>query len=240
MSNLDPKMLHRSGTSRLSRNRSLNASTTLNASQPITEASLSEWEEHLAEELFLAYDYDGTGMIEVMDVRELLMEQQWIMDSSALDNFVNSFVGKDAKTVNYEQFMHLYRAMAARQPTSIRKQKGARRIDVADLRNLERDTRRLFDEMDNDGSGYLNMDEMRNVMRESGLPDTDGDEYETVVLETMQFADKNQDGQISFEEFVLYRNAVLDNFFLNGVVIPPQTANTRDDDDQWNEYKFII
>merc|ERR1712187_201398 len=112
---------------------------------------------------------------------------------------------------------------------SIRKQKGARRIDVTDLRSLERDTRRLFDEMDNDASGYLNMDEMRNVMRESGLPDTDGDDYQTVVLETMQFADTNQDGQISFEEFVLYRNAVFDNFFCNGVCIRPYSENIAED-----------
>mmetsp|Transcript_73313 Transcript_73313/g.166184 ORF Transcript_73313/g.166184 Transcript_73313/m.166184 type:complete len:238 (-) Transcript_73313:124-837(-) len=180
-----------------------------------TAAKLQPWEERQARELYLAYDYDGNDSIDRTELQEMLMEQQWCMSASAIEEFIKMNVSSDVSEVNYELFKKLYAAMLAKQPASVRRKRGngGGRITVQDMQELEATARQLFEAMDGDKTGYLSMEEMREVMREAGLPDADGDDYEMVLTEHMRIADANQDGQISFEEFVDYRNVVLANFF---------------------------
>merc|ERR1712232_276620 len=115
-------------------------------------------------------------------------------------------------------FVKLYKGVLAKQPTGVRKQQAMRdgtkgsakgRINIDDLRLLESDLRSLFNSADEGKKGYLSIADMRQVMRLSGLPDLDGDNFETVVHEHMCCADKNADGKVCFEEFVGYRNNII-------------------------------
>merc|ERR1712139_150714 len=68
----------------------------------------------------------------------------------------------------------------------------------------------LFNSADEGKKGYLSIADMRQVLCSSGLPDLDGDNFETVVHEHMKCADKNADGKVCFEEFVGYRNNIIE------------------------------
>jgi len=174
---------------------------------------LEPWDAQYAKEVFEAYDYDRSGQIELTELKELLHESQWLLDSETAESFISKFLGEDVQPVNFERFLKLYRAMGFRQPASARKFKAKVRVDVNDLRALEAKARAIFQELDSEGQLCLGEVEMRKVMKAEGVPDIDGDNYEALVAERMKWIDKNQDGLISFEEFVWYRNAVIDNFF---------------------------
>mmetsp|Transcript_129903 Transcript_129903/g.250525 ORF Transcript_129903/g.250525 Transcript_129903/m.250525 type:complete len:209 (+) Transcript_129903:54-680(+) len=202
---------------------------------------LLEEEERRAKEVFEAYDYDGSGQIDKTEMRELLEELRWFVDSKRLDSFMDK-VFSGSSEVTLKMFMELYKAVLSHQPAGVRKnavtdsktvKSKANRINIFDLRELESELRRLFTEMDEDGKGYLGVDEMRNVLRKSGLPDPDGDDYETAVTEHMQIADLNKDGQISFEEFIFYRNAMINDFYQKEVASSANADIVGDDDHQF-------
>lgn len=200
------------------------------------DEELSSREKAKARELFDAYDYDRRGRIEMSEMNELLMEQNWIMDERGLKQYEDDFLGHHIRYVDYPMFLTIYQKFLTQQPLCIRKIAAqAEQINILDLRAVEAATHRVFQLEDEDGRGYIDMCDMRDIMRESGLPDRDGDDFEAVMLKAMHEFDTNRDGRISFEEFVLYRNAVLDNFHKSDVALQRQTAAV---DDPWDEFHF--
>lgn len=182
---------------------------------------LSTEEQKRVRDVFDAYDYDGSGRIDRTEMRELFEELKWNVDQHQLDDFLANVFGEDVACLDHDMLTAIYKALLAKQATSVRKEQsiGAdasakirrkNRINVRDLRVLEADLRSLFNDADKDRSGYLCVPEMRSVLRSSGLPDPDGDGFETAVHEHMRVADKNADGKISFEEFLAYRNGIID------------------------------
>lgn len=164
--------------------------------------------------MFDSFDDDHCGRVRSAEVRELFSELRWHVEQSEVDDRLQQLFGETTSSLTFEMFLRLYCSVIAKQPYSVRKSrlastKGAR-INIVDLREIEGDLRRLFKEVDVDHSGYLCLDEMREVLRRSGLPDPDGDDYETASAQHMALADENNDGELSFEEFIHYRNAVLD------------------------------
>merc|ERR1712007_364818 len=169
-------------------------------------------------EVFDAYDLDSTGKITFSELRDLLLEQKWCMDWNRMQMFVVEHIG-NASMINFDQFKQLYVAMLETQPVSIRKANSKNaNINVVDLRELEADARHNFASFDKDGSGCLDVEEMKQVMADNGVPDIDGDFYERCVNDRMKTIDVNSDGQVDFEEFTLYGNAVFDNFYKHGIV----------------------
>lgn len=203
--------------------------------------TLSPQEEHAAKELFEAYDLDGTGCITKEELLRLLTEQQWCLDGVVMNEIVSNHCPVNSETIALADFLLIYRAVTAKQPSSVRKSKssmclGPSRIDVSDLRELEADQRAAFEAMDTNRSGFLGVDGMKEVLRTSGIPDADGDDYDGVVLEQMELADKNQDGRISFEEFVIYRNAVLDRFLAQSRTDDAQVPDEPSDPWAWQYF----
>lgn len=176
---------------------------------------LTVQEERAAREVYNAYDLDGMQSLTKQELLELLVEQNWCMDEDTIDSIVSRYCSND-EAIGFDGFLTIYRTVIAKQPTSVRKSisiaGGPANIDITDLRQLEADQREAFEALDTTNCGYLRIDEMKEVLRITGIPDTDGDDYDGIVLEQMELADSNQDGRISFEEFVLYRNAVLGRF----------------------------
>jgi len=81
---------------------------------------------------------------------------------------------------------------------------------VTDLKLTELALRDVFETYDVDRSGYLDMQEMMQVLEESGMPDPHGDRFQTIMESHMAFADADMDGRIDFQEFCVYTNAVIE------------------------------
>ncbi len=57
----------------------------------------------------------------------------------------------------------------------------------------------LFDEVDSDGSGFITVNEVKDLIRKSGHG---GDVSDSEIEALVKACDDNGDGKISFEEFV--------------------------------------
>jgi Ca2+-binding EF-hand superfamily protein len=199
-----------------SRYKAGTALTVLDGTALGEDVKLSREELAQVKEAFKEYDYDGSGLIDKSEMRELLGDLKWGVDRNQLHDFMTNVFGNEVRALDFDMFMKLYKAVLAKQPTGVRKQQsnkegqGSRRISVSDLRMLEADLRSLFNSMDEDKKGYLSILDMRCAMCLSGFPDLDGDNFETAVHEHMRVADTNKDGKVSFEEFIGYRNQIID------------------------------
>merc|ERR1712151_662239 len=106
-----------------------------------------------------------------------------------------------------------YNELLSMQPDCVRKTKQERgRANVADLRQLEEQVRSTFEEHGGKTSNgrLASAAKLRDVMILADLPDVHGDNFETLVFDHMTAANKNDDGGIDFEDYVSFRNAVLD------------------------------
>jgi len=223
------------------------AKTTLSDNIAGDDVKLSREEQGRVKEVFAEYDYDKSGQIDKSEMQELLSDLKWGVDQQQLDTFLTNVFGDNVRVMNIDMFMKLYKAVLAKQPTGVRKQQSTKaggdkvrvagRIGIVDLRVLEADLRTLFNEMDADKTGYLSIPEMRNVMRSSGLPDPDGDNFETAVHETMLVADVNKDGKVSFEEFIGYRNQMID--YINGGIETQGGMVVDEDPDATTQFRFM-
>merc|ERR1711959_382327 len=122
---------------------------------------------------------------------------------------------KDASArLSFDEFVLLYKEVIRQQPAAIQKANSGRRITVEDARLAEASLRSFFDHFDVDGSGFLDMSELQEVLLATGLPDVNGDNFQSVLDEHMALADADMDGQIDFQEFVVYCNAVVDALYV--------------------------
>lgn len=222
------------------------ALTVLDESVLGSNVKLSREEQTRVRDVFNEYDTDGSGQIDKSEVGELLGDLKWGVDQDQLQSFMTNVFGDNVRVFNFETFMKLYKAVLAKQPLGVRKQQSLQdgyrpraggRINIDDLRLHESDLRRLFMAKDEDKTGYLSIAEMRNVILMSGLPDLDGDNFETLVHEHMCIADKNKDGKVSFEEFISYRNAMID--YCYGQVVIAEDAGPEEDPGAYKGFRFV-
>jgi Ca2+-binding EF-hand superfamily protein len=200
--------------------------------------TLAQAEEVHIRELFNTYDYDDTGTLNITELRELLLMQQWAMDWKSMCAVVKNVIG-DAELLSFEEFAAVYTALLSMQPITIRMKKTNRRIEVRDLRELEATARTQFCIFDEDDNGFLDIEEMKVVMREAELPDVNGDNYETMINEQLLTMDLNRDGTIDFEEFIKFRNAVLDHFFRNKSIAGLRDPNVSEELTEWATNQFV-
>jgi len=182
-----------------------------------TEVALTEAEQARAKEIFGLYDYDGSGTIDMTELRELLLELRLNVSSEIIEDYTTTIFSNldrdKSKKISFAEFEKLYKEVIANQPTGVRKQNTKERINVHDLHNVEAMLRRAFETYDADGSGYLDTPEMLQLLQDLGFPDPHGDGFQSVISEHMEFADLDSDGKVDFHEFVLYSNALLDYLY---------------------------
>eukprot|EP00405_Crypthecodinium_cohnii_P027461 CAMPEP_0206509886 /NCGR_PEP_ID=MMETSP0324_2-20121206/59239_1 /ASSEMBLY_ACC=CAM_ASM_000836 /TAXON_ID=2866 /ORGANISM="Crypthecodinium cohnii, Strain Seligo" /LENGTH=215 /DNA_ID=CAMNT_0054001115 /DNA_START=9 /DNA_END=653 /DNA_ORIENTATION=- len=184
----------------------------------VAVVALSKAEEAAARECFQVYDLHETGFIPREDLAELIAEQQWCLDPARTQSIVDARVGEE-EFVSLDQFLAIYKAILAKQPSAVRKQKTSKksavaptRIDIQDLRELEGFQRAAFEELDVEGNGFLGMEQLKEVLRLMGIPDSDGDDYDRTLASQMQQGMLKKEGYVNFEEFLQYRNAVIARF----------------------------
>lgn len=226
-------------------NKSGVALSTLDNSILGENVKLSREEQNRVKEVFAEYDYDSSGRIAREEMRDLLADLKYGVDANQLDDFMAAVFGDSARVLDIDMFMQLYKAVLAKQPTSVRKQQSVSmntktrvsgRINIGDLRVLEADLRSLFNAMDVDKTGYLSVAEMRNVLRSSGLPDPDGDNFETAVTDHMAIADVSKDGRVSFEEFIGYRNQMIE--YIKGTAEKEADIGADEDPEATTQFRF--
>jgi len=182
-----------------------------------SEVTLTESEQQRAKEIFELYDYDGSGTIDMTELRELLLELRLNVSNDFLEDYTTTIfanLDKDkSKKISFTEFEKLYKEVISNQPTGVRKMNTRERINVHDLHNVEAMLRRAFETYDADGSGYLDTPEMLQLLMDVGFPDPHGDGFQSVLSEHMEFADLDADGKVDFHEFVLYSNALLDYLY---------------------------
>merc|ERR1712224_113466 len=61
--------------------------------------------------------------------------------------------------------------------------------------------KRIFRLFDKDQSGYLDIDEIKQIVREMGIPDYERDDYEGFIKRNSKAVDEDDSGEIEFEEF---------------------------------------
>merc|ERR1719473_793082 len=90
--------------------------------------------------------------------------------------------------------------------------------------------RRIFRLFDKDGSGFLDIDEIKQIVREMGIPDYERDQYEGFIKRNSKAVDEDESGEIEFEEFkILLQSLVtckVDRNYRNWILKQSQKENT--------------
>merc|ERR1712093_813157 len=60
---------------------------------------------------------------------------------------------------------------------------------------------RIFKLFDKDNSGFLDVLEIKQIVREMGIPDYERDNYSGFIARNAKLADEDMSGEIEFEEF---------------------------------------
>ncbi|GFR63143.1 calmodulin [Elysia marginata] len=131
--------------------------------------SISEWEA-----VFRAADKDGSGTLDVHELRDMLRKANCNISDSQIGEAFVYLHGPHGDKCTLEEFV-----------------KGMQKLEEF-IKGLVR----LFREYDADNSGYLDKNELRKIMESCGHKYT-----EKEIQETLQKADTSGDGKISFDEF---------------------------------------
>eukprot|EP00947_MAST-08B_sp_MAST-8B-sp1_P003572 g3572.t1 len=83
-------------------------------------------------------------------------------------------------------------------------------LDMAKAEGLEDKVRKEFRKYDKDRSGSIDRSELHALLADLGFSDKDGDKFGLFLDEEFKFHDANSDNQMSFEEFVVYHNKLID------------------------------
>ena len=135
---------------------------------------------------FLILDEDGSGELCVSELESILKDPKLKMSQQDVSNLLEEFDIDGNGTINVCEFLIL-----------MANKKNRKLIHRAIV--LRTRIRRTFNELDRDGNGYISKEEFKSVMRKQGLP-LKKSQLNAIMAE----ADKNGDGKIDYDEFVIF------------------------------------
>ncbi|KAK3936687.1 hypothetical protein QBC46DRAFT_394370 [Diplogelasinospora grovesii] len=128
-------------------------------------------------EVFDIFDKDGTGDITAEELGNVMKELGLNPSDAELQDLISEVDVNNDGVINFEEFLHLM----------------SQKVKETDT---EQELINAFKVFDQDGSGTISTEELRNVLRSLGENLTDAELDEMIHL-----ADENGDGQIDYQEF---------------------------------------
>jgi len=167
--------------------------------RPAKTAASPQVDEDAIRQAFERFDKDGSGQIDLAELRSLCAELGRPLGDVEAEEAMNALDANSSGTVTLDEFRTWWLAKPG---------EGAFNFAVPALDFLkfrpwqassvtdEAEIRRAFDRFDKDGSGQIDLEELQNLCAELGRPLSDGE-----VEEAMIALDANSSGTVTLDEF---------------------------------------
>jgi Ca2+-binding EF-hand superfamily protein len=161
--------------------------------------------ERYLKKLFTIADSNGDGVLQPAEFKRLLQLSGFNFSPSQVEELMASADVNHDGVIQYEEFIPVAMSILGAQQDSVDDFMGEQDEQAVRQLLLEHGTRpqtermmkKMFLFADNDCSGELDYQEFKNCINQMGLPLT-----AVQVTELMKLVDVNQDGMVSYEEFV--------------------------------------
>merc|ERR1712107_686494 len=132
------------------------------------------------------------------------------MGSSAMFNkYVTVALPFGCTAVDIKQFIDFHTLLWKNQPVGVRQHRTSKIVEVQAAESI---ARKAFDKYDHDKSVFLDMQELKLVLKDLGFDFDQADPTSVDIFCARQFAraDTDNNGQISFTEFVNFKNQLIE------------------------------
>lgn len=144
-------------------------------SGPLTEQEIAN-----GKEIFEALDQDNDGKISAADVKQALVNIGCELTDDEVAALISKADTDGSGVVTWDEFLKVLE----RRPIK-------KKIAAA--------LRRLFDAFDTDNSGFITLDNLKNLVKDAGF---ENDITEDELKEMVAKVDTTGDGKVSFDEFL--------------------------------------
>jgi len=194
------------------------------------EMSLKREDLSFAEKVFYQYDYDHDGYLSRGEFKDVLKDHlklhikvpEFKDDPAAFEQFnKTAFDAHDDHNIDkmtLQDFLLLWQSVQEKYPDAVPKLYRPKREQQEtkskaslmaaasnrefEMMNLdEKAMRRIFRLFDKDASGYLDVQEIKMIVGEMGIPDYERDGYDGFIKRNCRAVDEDDSGEIEFEEF---------------------------------------
>lgn len=148
-------------------------------------SNLTEKEIAKIKRQFLTLDEDGSGEISTYELTNILKDPKLKMSENDIAELMKGFDIDGSGTIDIREFMIF-----------MSNKKNRDLIHRAIV--LRTQIRKVFNQLDSDGNGYITKKEFKSMMRKQRCKFT-----ETQIEAMLKEADKNGDGKIDYDEFVV-------------------------------------
>lgn len=138
---------------------------------------MSEDEIEEIREAFNLFDTDGNGTIDPKELKEAMQSLGFEAKNQTIYQMMTDIDKDGTGDIDFEEFLDVLTA------------------GIGDTDNKE-DIKKVFNLFDDDKTGYVSLQNLKRVAKDLGESMSDAE-----LLEMIERADTDQDGQISFDEF---------------------------------------
>jgi centrin-1 len=143
----------------------------------VTRPGMSEDEIEEIREAFNLFDTDGNGTIDPKELKEAMQSLGFEAKNQTIYQMMTDIDKDGTGDIDFEEFLDVLTA------------------GIGDTDNKE-DIKKVFNLFDDDKTGYVSLQNLKRVAKDLGESMSDAE-----LLEMIERADTDQDGQISFDEF---------------------------------------
>ena len=171
----------------------------------------SQLDDKEVRQLFRSIDADGGGSLDKLEVKTLLTRLGLEVDDESVDRVMTQMDPDGDGEVTLPEFLAWWHGGAGSElraqmtaladAAAVRKERERREQNRAEMGGHlgEDEVRELFDEVDTDGGGTLDKDEVQMLMVKLGLVVNDWE-----LAKVMRAMDPNGDGEVDVDEFLLW------------------------------------
>jgi len=150
--------------------------------------------ERYLQRLFKIGDKDGNGVLDSLELHDLLCKSGFNLDEETINQIMVSADTNHDGVIQYDEFVPAMRNLIAQIPRSDGGMPGVQDVSSTELTSY---LQRLFKIGDTNGDGVLQPAEFESLLRKSGFEFDDA-----MISKICEAADVNHDGLIEYDEFV--------------------------------------